>query len=297
MEGSDMAMQGGRIGFVDYDVDNFHSNVYLAALRNELKDRGFTVAGCTATQEGPSRAWAEKNGVPYFRTIRELNRQVDYFMVLAPGNPEVHLPLCRKVFPFGKATFVDKPFAPNLATAQRIFALADKFKVAVQTSSALRYTNFQEYVREVGPANVRHIVSWGSGTSFDEYAIHPVEIAVSCLGPKAFSLMRRGTENYAQLLINFSDGRTAVVNEQLMGDTPYSAAITTDKITVFMPVDRPPLFVNAARAILDFFESGRAGVDREESLMVMRILDAARSRGALKRFVRLQISTNMCSPQ
>jgi predicted dehydrogenase len=282
-----MAKQGGRIGIVDVNVDNFHSNVYLAALRNELKGRGFTVAGCVGMQEEPSRAWAEKNGVPYFRSAAELNRQVDHFLVLAPGNPEVHLTLCRKVFPFGKTTFVDKPFAPSLATARRIFALADKFKVAVQTSSALRYTNFQEYVREVGPANVRHIVSWGSGTSFDEYAIHPVEIAVSCLGPKAVSLMRRGTENYVQLLINFSEGRTAVVNEQLMGDTPYSAAISTDKLSTFMPVDGPSLFVNATAAILDFFESDKPTIDRAETLMVMRILDVARMRSALKGFVRL----------
>jgi hypothetical protein len=31
-----MATPGSRIGVVDYNVDNFHANVYLAALRNEL---------------------------------------------------------------------------------------------------------------------------------------------------------------------------------------------------------------------------------------------------------------------
>lgn len=282
-----MATSGPRIGIVDYNVDNFHSNVYLAALRNELKERGARVAGCVGMLAEPSRAWAARNGVPYFESAAELDREVDCFMVLAPSNPEVHFELCRQVFPFGKATYVDKPFAQDLATARRIFALADRYGVPVQTSSALRYTNIQAYVREVGADAVRHLVAWGSGSSFDEYAIHPVEIAVSCLGPEAESLLRRGTENYAQLLINYSGGRTAVVNVHLQSETPYSAAISTDRVSAFIPVDRPPLFIDTARAILDFFASGQATISRAESLLVMRILDVARKPAALRRFVRL----------
>jgi predicted dehydrogenase len=269
-------------------VDNFHANVYLAALRNELRDRGFSVAGCFGLREEPSRAWAARNSVVYCQTVAELNSLVDYFMVLAPSNPEVHLELCRQVLPCGKATYVDKPFAQDLATARRIFALADRHSVPVQTSSALRYTNIQAYVREVGPANVRHLVSWGSGSSFDEYAIHPVEIAVSCLGPEAVSLMRRGTETYAQLLINFSGARTAVVNVHLQSETSYGATIATDRVSTYLPLDRPPLFIDTARAVLDFFAAGKASIDRAESLMVMRILDVARTRAALKRFVALE---------
>lgn len=276
-----------RIGFVDYDVDNFHAKVYLAALRNELKHRGFILSGCTAVKQKTSRAWAKKNKVPYFEKAEDLNAEVDYFMVLAPSTPEVHLALCEQVFPFGKPTYVDKTFAPDTATAKKIFALADKHKVPVQTTSALRYTNVQAYVREIGRAKVRHLTARGSGSSFAEYAIHPVELAISCMGTGAERLMRRGTSKHSQLLINFSGHRTATINVFLTPDTPYSASVATAAATKFMLVDRPPLFVDTAAAILDFFVRGKPTIPRAESLLVRRILDVAGQPGARRGFVKL----------
>src|SRR5688500_12538073 len=85
------AEPGRRIGFVDLNLDNYHANVFLQALRGPLAERGFTVAGATGTQTAPSRAWAEKNKVPFFENAAALNEAVDFFMVLAPSNPEVHL--------------------------------------------------------------------------------------------------------------------------------------------------------------------------------------------------------------
>ena len=46
-----------RIGFVDFDIDNFHADVYLKLLRSDLQSRGFTVAGATAIQADSSQAW------------------------------------------------------------------------------------------------------------------------------------------------------------------------------------------------------------------------------------------------
>ena len=40
---------GKRIGFVDLNLDNYHANVFLQALRGPLLSRGFTVAGATGT--------------------------------------------------------------------------------------------------------------------------------------------------------------------------------------------------------------------------------------------------------
>ncbi len=278
---------GRRIGFVDLKLENFHANVYLKAVRSDLKDRGFVVAGCFSLDEADGRAWAAKNDVPYYATPAELDRNVDCYAVLAPSNPEAHLDLCRRVLPFGKPTYVDKTFAPDLTAARRIFALADRFGVPLQTSSALRYTNVQAAVRAPGAEPLRHMVTWGGGRSFDEYAIHPVELAVSCLGPDAESLMRRGTGDQSQLLINFGGGRTAVVNVYTNANTAFAAALTTAKGTTYVPVDGSRMFVNMAAAILDLFASGVPSIDRRESLVIRRILDVAGKPAALKRFVAL----------
>src|SRR5688572_29268315 len=127
-----VAAQAGppkRIGFVDDDLDNFHARVYLEAIRGPLKERGFTVAGATALQHDRSRAWAAKNDLPYFDDPGALDKAVDVYAVLAPSTPDTHEKLCARILPFGKTTFVDKTFAPDVATAARIFALADQHKV------------------------------------------------------------------------------------------------------------------------------------------------------------------------
>ena len=91
-----------RIGFVDYKLDNFHANTYLKAIRETLKDRGYTVAGCHALEESEGKTWATKNNVRYFSTAEDLNEHADYYCILAPSNPETHLDLCRRVLPIGK---------------------------------------------------------------------------------------------------------------------------------------------------------------------------------------------------
>lgn len=276
-----------RIGFVDYKLENFHANVFLKAFRGPLKDRGWIVAGATALDGEDGRAWGKKNDVPYFDSAEALNDAVDAYMVLAPSNPELHLELCEKVFPFGKPTYVDKTFAPDLATARKIFALADEHKTPIQTTSALRYTNVQEHVKEVGREKVKHMITWGGGSSFAEYAIHPVELLVSCMGAEAESLMRRGTGEHTQLLINFSGGRTGVANVYTHGSTPFAASVTTDEATKMIQVESGAIFVNNAAAVIDLFESGKPGVDRAETLAIRRILDLAGTAEAAKGFVRL----------
>jgi len=278
----------GRIGFVDNKLENFHANVFLKAYRNELKDRGWHVAGCYALDVENGRAWATKNDVPFFDSAAKLNDHVDAYMILAPSNPELHLPLAEKIFLFGKPTYVDKTFAPDVATARRIFDLADQHKTPIQTTSALRYTNVQEFVNKSGgSAAVKHMVAWGGGSSFADYAIHPVELIVSCMGAAAQAVMRRGTEEHSQLLINFSNGRTGVANVYTKGNTPYVAAVTTEKVTEVITVDVSKIFVNNAAAVLELFESRKPNIDREETMAIRRILDVAADPAPKTAFVTL----------
>jgi predicted dehydrogenase len=278
---------GRRIGFVDDNLNNYHANVFLQALRGPLQARGFTLAGCLALQGSAGRAWAEKNQAPYFGSEAALNDAVDFYMVLAPSSPRTHLELCRRVLPFKKPTYVDKTFAPDLATAKDIFALADRHGTPIQTTSALRYTNVQEQVKKLAPARVEHMITWGGGGSFEEYAVHPLELLISVLGPEVTRLMRRGPETRAQLLLDFTGGRTGVVNVYPRSNTPFAASLTTEKATQLVEVDASKIFVNNLAAILDFFQAGRPNVDRRESLAILRLLDAARDPRALKEFIPL----------
>src|SRR5690606_26553460 len=149
----------------------------IGLMRGPLAARGFDVAGCLARDEAGGRAWAAKNNVPYMASPEALNAAVDAFMVLAPSTPGTHLELATRVIPFGKLVHVDKTFALDHATARQTFATADNHNAPFQSTTVFRHTNVQEDARRAGP--VDHMIAWGGGGSFGEYAVHPLELLIS----------------------------------------------------------------------------------------------------------------------
>ncbi len=279
-------MAAKRIGFVDDDLNNFHANTYLDALRGPLAERGYEVAGAYALQAATGRSWAEEKGVAYHETIEALAAEVDCFAVLAPSTPETHLALCEQVLPHGKPTFVDKTFAPDPATGDRIFAIADEHSTPIQTTSALRTTNVQAEVAKMDELLVS-LAQWAGGASFEEYGIHPVELAVSCLGLAPERLTMAGAEHHPTIVIEFSDDRIATIDFNAAEYVPFAAVVTGDRSCKVMVVDDSRLFVDAAGAILDFYDAGEALVPREETRAILRVLQAAKNPAAREGWVAI----------
>jgi predicted dehydrogenase len=265
-----------RLAYVDFDLNNFHANTYLKALRGPLAERGWQITAATGLQTAPCRQWCHENDVPFVERIEDLAGKVDAVAILAPSNPETHEALCERVFPLGVPTFVDKTFAPDLATAERVFALADKHNVATQTTSALRTTNVQAAVNALDRP-LRNMATWAGGASIGEYGVHPVELLVSCLGHQVERLTVTGSENHPTIVLEFHDDRVATIDFNAGEYVPFAAVVTTDAGSEWVVVDDSTLFVDAAAAILDFFDAGQALVPRHETLAVMRILDALKS--------------------
>lgn len=265
-----------RIGFVDDDLDNFHANTYLDAIRGPLKERGWEVAGATAIQSAKGAAWSVSKALPYFYSVEELSNNVDAFAVLAPSTPNTHWQLCEQVFPYAKPTFVDKTFAPDSKVATQIFSLADKHQTAVQTTSALRTTNIQFKLADMEEPLV-NLSLWAGGASLEEYGIHPIELAVSCLGPEAERLIVTGTEKHPTIVIEFSGGRIATIDFNSEEYVPFVAMLTTERGSEQVVVDDKTLFTDAASAILDFYDAGKPLVPRNETMTVLSILDVLKS--------------------
>ena len=260
-----------RIGFVDHQLDNFHANTYLAALRGPLADRGFEVSGATAVDNDANRAWCEQHDVPWCDSVLQLSGSCDRFAVLAPANPERHLELANLVLPFGKPTFIDKPLAANVAEAELIFDLAEAHGTPMQSCSALRSTPIQEMVAQTA-ATVRHLAVFAGGTSWAEYGIHPVELAISCLGADIQRIHRVGGDDHPLVLLEYPGGLTATITFNASAHVDFEVVLSTQQETRHVIVDAERLFLDAASAILDFFEAEKPLVDRAETIAVHRVL-------------------------
>ena len=260
-----------RIALIDHDIDNFHANKFTSLLAEH--DLGFTVSGVWASRRDNLQAWAAARQVVAVDSVADLAPLADYVMVLAPSNPETHPDLCAKAFALGKTTYVDKTFATDGASAQALFALADRHGVAVQTSSVLRYTALQEHCRsrpEFPPVSIH---AWASGDHFREYVIHPLEGVVSVMGPEIEAVEVNGIAGAKRIALRFSGGRQAWVHMHEKHQTPFFYVVSDAERTTPVPVDGGTLFLNGLRGILDFFRAGKALVPREETLAILRVLD------------------------
>lgn len=262
-----------RIAFIDHDLNNFHADIYEELLRDHLAGRGFQLVACTASLEAEGRAWAEKKGVPFLSSISKLKGQVDGVMILAPSNPETHLALVEQAASLGVPMYVDKTFAPDYETALKIFEIGDKAGLPIESSSALRYTDeVPALLKEIGEEKILRVQTWGGGRSFEEYAIHPLEWAISILGPDVAKLTKHQVGALHTLTLDYHSGQRADAHVFLTEQTPFKALVATDKRTTLLDLSSP-IFKNALSAVLDFFESGKPSVDRRETLVIRRILD------------------------
>ena len=263
-----------KIGFVDYYMSEWHANNYPAwiAEANERLGLDYQLAYAWAEEDVSPRdgvttdEWCQKFGVTRCQTLQELCQKSDVIVVLAPANPETHLRYAKEVLPYGKRTYIDKTFAPDLATAKEIFSIGTSYGTPFFSTSALRYATELDSVQ-----NCRQIVVSGSGSSLIEYVIHLVEMVVKKLGvgAEAVKVEQIGAQTFMH--VRYGDDRTASM--LFARSMPYTAYLAADGGKPVHAVVKSAFFVGLIEAILRFFESGEIDFDGAETLEVMRLRD------------------------
>lgn len=263
-----------RIAFIDYDIDNYHANIFARLLAEG--DTGFHLSAVWAQRRDNLDAWATQRNIMAVECIADLAALADYVMVLAPSNPETHLDLCRQAFALRKPTYVDKTFAPNRATAAEIFAMADDLGVATQTSSVLRYTELQAHCKSRADFPPQSITSWASGGNFNEYLIHPLESVISAMGPEIEAIAAEEEAGHTRITLRFSRHRLATIHMHVAHQTPFFHVVSDAQATAPIAINSNRLFLNGLLATLEFFKAGIAQIPREETMAIISAMDSLR---------------------
>ena len=265
-----------KIGFVDYYISEWHAENYPAWIEETNEKLGTDYKVCYAWAEqydSPydgrnTDKWCEDMGIEKCETVEELCEKSDVIVVLAPSDPDTHLRLAEKVLPFGKRTYIDKTFAPDLNTAKKIFALGKENSAPFFSTSALRYaTELNEL------ENTDNLIITGGGSNFNEYIIHIVEMAVVLLnddlkkakveiqGPEQ-RLCRLETVGGKKATFVFAPG----LGHSVLGVKPDGCVVKKDIQSDF--------FKGLMAEIIKFFESGELPFDANQTLQVMTMRDA-----------------------
>ena len=278
-----------KLGFIDFCIDEWHANNYPAFLEaaNRKFGNDYTVGYAWAENDSPAGLmttdeWCAKYGVEKCSSIKELCGKADHVLILSPSNPERHLALAEKVFECGVSPYIDKTFAPDLETAEKIFAAAEKHGVTFFSSSALRYAD--ELAGYNGDA--KKIELTGGGRLLEEYIIHQIEMAVKCLGTGAESVVVNETSDGNDITVSYPDGREAKM--RFAPPLGFTAKVTDAEGKIAEYEINSDYFVNLIGDICRFFDTGVTSFDPHDTLEVMRVRDgilrAAKTPGV---FVRI----------
>ena len=266
-----------KIGFIDLYLSEWHANNYPVWFEeiNQQTGNDFKVAYAWAEKEvspldGISTdEWCKKFGAEKCETIAELCEKSDYIVILAPSDPNVHLKYAKEVLPYGKRTYIDKTFAPNLAEAEEIFAVAGESATPFFSTSALRYADELDLYE-----GCRQIDVTGSGSSADEYIIHQVEMVVKKLGIGAEAVMAEKIGDRTLFKVRYPDDRiaTMIYAKHALPFTVYMSG--GEQKPVWKPV-KSEFFKHLMADILRFFDTGEVSFDTPQTLEVMKIRECA----------------------
>ncbi|MGQ9881882.1 MAG: Gfo/Idh/MocA family oxidoreductase [Armatimonadota bacterium] len=266
------------IGFVDHHLNNFHANTFLKLLHNDLASEEVRVV--SAWESHPTgEDWCEKNGVERQGSIAEVVESVDALMVLAPDNLADHLALCEQVLPAGKPTFIDKLLSPDLSDAQKIVQLAQQYGTPITSSSALRFAVELEAMRPNLTGTILEAFARGMG-EWMGYGVHTVALITALIGTGAMRVIDIGTSASRSLAIDYANGRRAFVEvrdcENMWDVFPWVFGAKIGGIYHVQTVkDYNGFYRNLMAMVVKFFKTGDTPVSPQESLEVVRILDAA----------------------
>ncbi len=264
-----------KIGFIDYFIDEWHANNYPKWIRqSSLADRFEIALAWQETQPEGKKSlaeWCKVHGVKPAASLEQVVAESDALIVLSPDNPERHEELCDLPLRSGKPVYVDKTFAPDLATGQRLFAKAEQHGTPMYSTSALRNVeNLAKVLAELAGTRIDFAATRGPGT-WGNYAVHQIEPLVMLLGTGACRVMHVGNDQAAALVIDYPDGRRGNVLQT--PELPFHISAQAGDKT-FSLDDMGDFFPRFMEAMLRFFETKEAPVPKAQTLEIMALLEA-----------------------
>ena len=218
-----------------------------------------------------------KFGVEIVPDIATLLTKVDA-VILSSIDGRVHLEQARPVIAAHKPLFIDKPLASTLEDALEIARLAKDAGVPWFSSSTLR---FGEIAAEAKFPDITGATTFGPGPfephhklDLSWYAIHPVELLFTIMGPGCESVTRTATENADVIVGRWKDGRIGTVRA-IRPYSEYGAVVFRPKEIVEIKPQGAGSYRPLVVEIVKFFQTGKPPVPNDETLEIFAFLDAA----------------------
>ncbi len=292
-----------RLGIIGTDTS--HVSAFTKILNDEMSPDHVPGARVVAAYKGGSKdiessytrvdKYAEelrtKWKVEIVRDLPTLCKKVDAIL-LESVDGRAHLEQAKAAIAAGKPLFIDKPMASTLEDAREIARLAKEAGVPWFSSSSLR---FSENGLTMKYPDAQAVFTWGPGPLEEHhklelswYAIHPIELLYTLLGPGCEKVSRIYTPEGDIITGLWKNGKTGTVRtERPYGE--YGAVVFRPKAVVQSKAKAGAAYHQLLVEIVKFFETKQPPVRNEETLEIFAFMDAAqRSKDEGGKFVELK---------
>jgi predicted dehydrogenase len=217
-------------------------------------------------------------GVKVCDSIESAVQDVDAVMILSIDG-RAHLDEARRVFPFHKPVFIDKPMAGSLRDAIEIFRLAQQLHTACFTASAVRFTSDVPTLKQAKLGKLNGVSTFGPAEIEPHhpdlfwYGIHAVEKCYALMGTGCDTVVRTHAVNTDVVTGVWHDGRVATVRGNR--NTRYAFGATefgSEAVVVGEPGEG---YEGLVTEIVQFFHTEVAPVSHAESIEVLTFMEAA----------------------
>ena len=216
-------------------------------------------------------------GVEIVDDIPTLCSKVDAIL-LESVDGRKHLEQVKPVFEAGKPVFIDKPLAATLEDVREIARLGKKHGVPWFSTSSLRYA---DAIADVKVEGLRGATTWGPASihpthhlDLSWYAVHPIELLYTIMGPGCVSVNRTHTEGADVIVGLWKDGRIGTVRGIRAGKRGYGA-ITYGEKDIKTSSRAGGAYGRLVTRVVEFFRTGEPPVPNEVTDEIFAFMDAA----------------------
>lgn len=280
-----------KIGLLDLYLDNWHTDYYPGFLRDAAREMGmdadlvYVYAEKDAPDGMTNREWCEKiGGVTLLPTYDDLIRESDALMFMCADDVFPHEKLARKALMSGKRLYCDKTFAPDTASARRMFRIAAEFGTQVFTSSAMRFCpDLTKYMTDVSAAGKKASFAASTGPGeIRNYSVHQLEMIQRVMGYGAKDCMAFVSHDSKTIVYRYPEGRYATMVQS--PNAVFSLVVSDDYAhwdTPNRPTNRgiepTEYYMPFMHELLTFFAGGEPPVQPEDTMEIMAMQEGARN--------------------
>lgn len=222
-------------------------------------------------------------GVRRLSSPEEVAASCDAILLIS-ADGRVHLDQFRRIAPYGKPVFIDKPLALDTMNAKEIFRIAQQYQLPIMSCSALRFAQqiTDDLVRE-DPATVIGADVGGplavepTQSYYYWYGIHSIELLYAIMGAGCLEVSVTTTEEHDLIAAHWKGGRTGTVKLSRLPESPFVATIRRAGQISVIEVDSSakPFYASLLEQIMILFNSHKSPLDWKETLEIIRFIEAA----------------------